>query len=70
MDPLTITLLLIRTLTAVVPNFLTILNKVESKAGKPLDEMSDEELRGLLKGEIKTFDELLEEGRQRARDNP
>ena len=70
MDPLTIALLLIKTLTTVVPNFLTILNKVEAEAGKPLDEMNDEELRVLLSREIKTFDELLEEGRQRARDNP
>lgn len=67
MDPVTMALL-IRALSTAVPHFLTLLNQVESDAGKPLDEMTDDELVALLRTRTKTTDELLEEGRQRARD--
>jgi len=69
MDPLVL-VALIRVLAGVVPHFLTLLQQIEDEAGKPLDEMSDEELVALLRTRTKTTDELLEEGRQRARDNP
>jgi len=68
MDPLTIALL-IRTLATALPHFMTLLQQVEDEAGKPLDEMTDDELVALLRARTKTTEELLEEGRRRARDN-
>ena len=59
-------LMLIRTLSETLPKFLTFIDAVEAKAGKPLDQMVDSELLILLREMTKEFDDLLEEGKRRA----
>jgi len=59
-------LMLIRTLSETLPKFLTLIDTVEAKAGKPLDQMTNSELVLLLREETKEFDDLLEEGKRRA----
>jgi len=60
--------LLIRTLATTLPLFLTILDRVEERAGKPLEELTDDELIALLSQETLTTAQLLAEGRARARE--
>jgi len=61
-------LMLIRTLSETLPRFVTLIDAVETKAGKPLDQMVDSELLILLREETEEFDDLLEEGKRRARE--